>query len=67
MVTEALEQTEKELQSNLARKAELLDALEQVEKQIEQGRLVLQVLKFAQQSAETTKIESDSPVELEVK
>lgn len=57
MLNEAVEQTEKELQANLANKAELLETLEQINKNLEQvnkkiehGRIILQVLKFAEES-----------------
>jgi hypothetical protein len=54
---EVIKNTELELQASLARKAELLEAIEQVNKQIENSRVVLQVLRFAQQSTEAVPAE----------
>lgn len=51
MLETQIEKSKEHLQVNLAKKAEILDSLEKVNKEIENAQLVLQVLQFAQQEA----------------
>jgi len=52
MLDSQIETTKTQLQAKLARKAELLDALEIAKRDVENLQLVLQVLEFAKNSAE---------------